>query len=188
MGDKRKMSKEGYQPLKTKKTIKIIPPNTGSNVQMKKDGYNWEDLDKAWWEGFDNAKSKMKKRIAELEAEKDKAWWEGFDTCKAKAGEANVKLNDELEKLKKQLEELPDKWCRNKDDYCPHLAKLEAQIEKMQDDIDCLTFACENYREEMEKNLANATELEKENAELKERLEITDLALDNCLKESEVEK
>jgi chromosome segregation ATPase len=73
-------------------------------------------------------------------------------------------LNDELEKLKKQLEELPDKWCRNKDDYCPHLAKLEAQIEKMQDDIDCLTFACENYREGMEKNLANATELEKENA------------------------
>lgn len=47
------------------------------------------------------------------------------------------------------------------------IAELEAQIEKMQDDIDCLTFACENYREEMEKNLADATELEKENAELK---------------------
>jgi chromosome segregation ATPase len=115
------MSKEGYQPLKTKKTIKIIPPNTGSNIQMKKDGYNWEDLDKAWWEGFDNAKSKMKKRIAEL----------------------------------------------------------EAQIEKMQDDIDCLTFACENYREEMEKNLANATELEKENAELKGE---ADSILDNWCK------
>ncbi len=51
------------------------------------------------------------------------------------------------------------------------LAELEAQIEKMQDDIDCLTFACENYREEMEKNLANATELEKENAELKKTVE-----------------
>ena len=31
-------------------------------------------------------------------------------------------------------------------------------------------------------------ELEKENAELKEKLEITELALDNCLKDSEVEK
>lgn len=31
-------------------------------------------------------------------------------------------------------------------------------------------------------------ELEKENAELKEKLEITDLALDNCLKDNEVEK
>ena len=30
--------------------------------------------------------------------------------------------------------------------------------------------------------------LEKENAELKEKLEITELALDNCLKDSEVEK
>lgn len=31
-------------------------------------------------------------------------------------------------------------------------------------------------------------DLEKENAELKEKLEITDLALDNCLKDSKVEK
>lgn len=66
------MNKEGYQPIKTKKTIKIIPPNTGSNVQMKKDGYTWEDLDKAWWEGFDNAKNKMEKRIAELEQQIEK--------------------------------------------------------------------------------------------------------------------
>lgn len=51
--------------------------------------------------------------------------------------------------------------------FADRIADLEAQIKKMQDDIDCLTFACENYREEMEKNLADATELEKENAELK---------------------
>ena len=31
-------------------------------------------------------------------------------------------------------------------------------------------------------------DLEKENAELKDKLEITDLALDNCLKDSEVEE
>jgi len=63
------MTKEGYQPIKTKKTTKIIPPNTGSNVRMKKDGYTWEDLDRSFWEGFDNAKDKMEKRIAELEAQ-----------------------------------------------------------------------------------------------------------------------
>ena len=32
-----------------------------------------------------------------------------------------------IAELEKQLEELPDKWCRNKDDYCPHLAKLEQE-------------------------------------------------------------
>lgn len=43
-------------------------------------------------------------KIKELEEEKDKAWWEGFDTCKAKAGEANVKLSDEINLLKTQIE------------------------------------------------------------------------------------
>lgn len=60
------MSKEGYQPIKTKKTIKIIPPNTGSNVHMKKDGYTWEDLDRSYWEGFDTAKNNMEKQIKEF--------------------------------------------------------------------------------------------------------------------------
>lgn len=47
----------------------------------------------------------------ELKAEKDKAWWEGFDTCKAKAGEANVKLSDENNLLKAQIEKM--KCCEN---------------------------------------------------------------------------
>ena len=59
------MTKEGYQPTKT--TVKPIPPDTGSNVHMKEDGYTWKDLDKSYWEGFDNAKNKMEKRIEELE-------------------------------------------------------------------------------------------------------------------------
>ena len=53
-----------------------------------------------------------------LQKEKDKSWWEGFDTCKAKAGEANVKLSEELEterkknaELTEQIEEL--KCCAN---------------------------------------------------------------------------
>lgn len=48
------------------------------------------------------------KKIKELEAEKDKAWWEGFDTCKAKAGEANVKLSDEIILLKAQIEKMSE--------------------------------------------------------------------------------
>ena len=36
---------------------------------MTRESYTWEDLDKAWWEGFDNAKNKMEKRIEELEKE-----------------------------------------------------------------------------------------------------------------------
>lgn len=47
-------------------------------------------------------------KIKQLEEEKDKAWWEGFDTCKAKAGEANVKLSDEINLLKEQIEKLID--------------------------------------------------------------------------------
>jgi hypothetical protein len=55
------------------------------------------------------------KKIKELEAEKDKAWWEGFDTCKAKAGEANVKLSDEITLLKAQIEKM--KCCSNCDNW-----------------------------------------------------------------------
>lgn len=58
-----------------------------------------------------------------LQKEKDKSWWEGFDTCKAKAGEANVKLSEELEterkknaELTEQIEEL--KCCANCNNYC----------------------------------------------------------------------
>ena len=60
--------KQGYQPIHSK-NASVIPPNAGSHVRMKGKGYTWEDLDKAWWEGFDNAKNKMGKRIAELEKE-----------------------------------------------------------------------------------------------------------------------
>lgn len=60
--------KQGYQP-KGCNLKNIVPPSVSTNVKPKKDGYTWEDLDKAWWEGFDNAKNKMEKRIAELEVQ-----------------------------------------------------------------------------------------------------------------------
>lgn len=44
----------------------------GNNVHMKEDGYTWKDLDKSYWEGFDDAKNKMEKRIAELETQIEK--------------------------------------------------------------------------------------------------------------------
>lgn len=62
--------KQGYQPIHSK-NASVIPPNAGSHVRMKGKGYTWEDLDKAWWEGFDNAKNKMGKRIAELDKAKE---------------------------------------------------------------------------------------------------------------------
>lgn len=34
---------------------------------MKEDDYTWKDLDRSYWEGFDNAKNKMEKRIEKLE-------------------------------------------------------------------------------------------------------------------------
>lgn len=79
------------------------------------------------------------KKIKELEAEKDKAWWEGFDTCKAKAGEANVKLSDEITLLKAQIEKLIDfvlskteccdvcpitDTCNNSEGTCPYAGIL----------------------------------------------------------------
>lgn len=44
----------------------------GNNVHMKEDGYTWKDLDRSYWEGFDDAKNKMEKRIAELEQQIEK--------------------------------------------------------------------------------------------------------------------
>lgn len=41
-------------------------------------------------------------------------------------------------------DKLLDNWCRNKDDYCPHLKALEKQIEKMK----CCEN-CKNYEDEI---------------------------------------
>jgi len=63
-----KETQNGYQPSKMN-IEKPIPPNTGSNVKMKKYGYTWEEIDKAWWEGFDCCKNKFEKKIEELQEE-----------------------------------------------------------------------------------------------------------------------
>lgn len=52
---------EGYQPIKNNKDV--IPPSTSTNVHMRKDGYTWEDVDKAWWEGFDSCKEKVTDKL-----------------------------------------------------------------------------------------------------------------------------
>ena len=69
------------------------------------------------------------------------------------------------------------------DEKDKRIKELENEIKKFQDNADCLNLACENYREEMEKNLADATELEKENSRLNQIIvgyeeEITDLRKD----------
>ena len=92
------MSKEGYQPIKMGEAIKITPPSTSSNVQMKKDGYTWKDLDKAWWEGFDNAKNKMEKRIEELEEKIENIYANHCGNCNRNI--LNSELKEENAKLK----------------------------------------------------------------------------------------
>ena len=112
------MTKEGYQPLKIKKATKIIPPNTGSNVQMRKDGYTWEDLDKAWWEGFDNAKNKMEKRIAELE-NGNKVLTQNLEDSEIIIADLKEEVNKvafENGELKAQIEKM--KCCENCNNYC----------------------------------------------------------------------
>lgn len=42
-----------------------------------------------------------------------------------------VYLDGLAEGRKETESHLLENWCRNEDDYCPHLKKLEAQIEKM---------------------------------------------------------
>lgn len=70
-------------------------------------------------------------------------------------------LDEAIAKLKEEecnlANKLLDSWCRNKDDYCPHLKALEAQIEKMKSchnckncvyagiEIVCRTYDCINH-------------------------------------------
>jgi len=91
-----------------------------------------------------------------------------------------------IAELEKQLEELPDKWCRNKDDYCPHLAKLEQENallkgrnEGFEQQIMGLLIKYEEvYKRfpDLKSAMDKAKTILKENAELKERANI----LDNC--------
>ena len=125
--------KQGYQP-KSCNLKNIVPPSVSTNVKPKKDGYTWEDLDKAWWEGFDNAKNKMEKRIAELETN----YHDLFVQFNQKIAE--------IEDLKAQIEKLIDfvlskieccdvcpitDTCINSEGTCPYagiLAKGEEEV------------------------------------------------------------
>ena len=70
----------------------------------------------------------------------------------------NGELTDKVKELEDRLcnvaNNLLDNWCRNEEDYCPHLAKLEkenenlkAQIEKMKSQYD---YAFNQLRESRE--------------------------------------
>lgn len=77
--------------------------------------------------------------IKQLEEEKDKAWWEGFDICKAKAGEANVKLSDEITLLKAQIEKM--KCCYN----CSKWYDGECEESPKSKTFFCADFKCDNW-------------------------------------------
>ena len=63
--------RNGYQPIKTS-ADSVTPPNTGSNVKAKKNGYTWKEIDKSWWKGFDTCKEKMSKKLEQLEEENNR--------------------------------------------------------------------------------------------------------------------
>lgn len=70
--------------------------------------------------------------------------------------------------------------CLFNSDNCKYrqLQKENAELKK----------SCDESQELLDKQIEATYKLDKENEELKEKLEITELALDNCLKDSEVEK
>lgn len=95
--------RNGYQPNKTT-TGSVTPPNTGSHVKVKKNGYTWEEMDKAWWEGFYTCKKKMNKKIADLE-----------------------KQNTNLQTMLKAEREV-----RCNEEYLKKVTELEAENEQLQ--------------------------------------------------------
>lgn len=148
------MTKEGYQPLQTKKTLKIIPPNMGSHVKMEKDGYTWEDLDRSYWEGFNTAKTNMEKRIAELVAyveklEKENAELKSdykvlscsvgdFGELQDKLEEEQRKnngLSDNLAKAKKIIREYMN-WADWKGSNCPSFASICVKAEQFLKEVE----------------------------------------------------
>ena len=64
-----------------------------------------------------------------------------------------------IAELEKQLEKLPDKWCRNEEDYCPHLAKLEkenAELKARLNAINILTPELQKISRRKDKQLTKA--------------------------------
>jgi len=109
MKEERKRS--GYQPIKTN-IENPIPPSTGSNVEVKKHGYTWKDVDKAWWEGFDCCKEKLEKKNADLEETIDKLReqfalrYEFEDNWKKE----NAELREQIEKMKFDVKKEQSYW------------------------------------------------------------------------------
>ena len=123
-----KLYKKALKLAKKGKSLKIKPI---SCVEYERE--NQIQIDAEQIIALQKQNGELTDKVKELEAEKDKAWWEGFDTCKAKAGEANVKLSDEIILLKAQIEKMKccpncdfvfrdglcyyDKECKNKDHW-----------------------------------------------------------------------
>ena len=63
----------------------------------------------------------------------------------------NGELTDKVRELEDRLcnvaNNLLDSWCRDKEDYCPHLAKLEKENENLEAQIEKMKccYNCNNY-------------------------------------------
>lgn len=89
------------------------------------------------------AGAEPREKQIQIDAEKIRALQKQNGELTDKVKELEEK-NIELEnKLCNVANNLLENWCRNKEDYCPHLEKLEAQIEKLIDFVLSKTECCD---------------------------------------------
>ena len=159
------MTKEGYQPIK-KETIKIIPPNTGSHV-MKKDSYTWEDMDRSYWEGFDTAKGKIEKRIAELEKENAELRTVKVPQLERKIASIRGAHSVDCKKLNARIEQVE----RLKNENAELREKVERYYRLLEKSMDCETCKYCDFSDDMKKEPCNSCFFDSSKWELKEEKE-----------------
>lgn len=102
---------------------------------MKECGYTWKDLDKSYWKGFDTAKEKMQKIIAQLETEKAELKTEKIPQLERKIASIRGAHSVDCKKLNARTEQVERLRKEN--------AELKEQIEKMKDSIVNWCEGCE---------------------------------------------
>lgn len=90
------------------------------------------------------------------------------DRCKTYCESYKDYLNGLTKERKEAASHLLENWCRNEDDYCPHLKQLEKDNEELKAKLKNLK---KTYRKQRNKRI---DELQKENAELKKDKEYLD--------------
>lgn len=79
----------------------------------------------------------------------------GYEQALKDFEKENAELNGKNKELGDRLcnvaNNLLDNWCRNEEDYCPHLAKLEKENAKLETDYEVLSCSVGDFGELQEK-------------------------------------